>query len=122
MLYWFRMKSKYKKVFAQLQKGKKMFGALKTVEDHNLFASFGLVDGLNEKELETVNGGLFIPSITIEPTCTFTIETTCTLNTGTNGDNNNTGHGSGSGNNNGNGNGSGNSSGSSGPNSSSSSS
>lgn len=91
-----------------------MFGALKTVEDHNLFASFGLVDGLNEKELETVNGGLFLP--------TNIIDISCTLNTGTNGDNNNSGHGSGSGNNNGNGNGSGNSGGSSDSGSSSSSS
>lgn len=34
-----------------------MFGALKTVEDHNLYASFGLVDGLSDDELEDVNGG-----------------------------------------------------------------
>ena len=34
-----------------------MFGALKTVEAHNLYASFGLVDGLSDDELEDVNGG-----------------------------------------------------------------
>ena len=34
-----------------------MFGALKTVEDHNLYASFGLVDNLEENELQDINGG-----------------------------------------------------------------
>lgn len=71
-----------------------MFGALKTVEDHNLYASFGLVDGLSDDELEDVNGGWCV---------NFTV-TIC------------------SGNGNGNGNGSGNSGGSSGSGSSSSSS
>lgn len=73
-----------------------MFGALKTVEDHNLYASFGLVDGLSDDELEDVNGGWCV---------NFTV-TIC----------------SGNGNGNGNGNGSGNSGGSSGSDSSSSSS
>lgn len=75
-----------------------MFGALKTVENHNLYASFGLVDGLSDDELEDVNGGWCVH---------FTV-TICS--------------GNGNGNDNGNGNGSGNSSGSSGSNSSSSSS
>ena len=34
-----------------------MFGALKTVEDHNLYASFGLIDNLEENELQDINGG-----------------------------------------------------------------
>lgn len=45
-----------------------MFGALKTVEEKNLFASFGLVDGLSENELDDINGGF-----TINITCTFSI-------------------------------------------------
>lgn len=34
-----------------------MFKSLKTIEDHNLYTSFGLVDGLAEDELMEVNGG-----------------------------------------------------------------
>lgn len=34
-----------------------MFGTLKTVEDYNLYASFGLVDGLSDDELMDINGG-----------------------------------------------------------------
>lgn len=34
-----------------------MFGALKTVENHNLYASFGLIDNLEEDELQDINGG-----------------------------------------------------------------
>lgn len=79
-----------------------MFGALKTVEDHNLYASFGLIDNLEENELQDINGGwCACDGLSI----TFTI---------TKGSNN--------GNNSGNGNGSGNSGGSSGSSSSSSSS
>lgn len=77
-----------------------MFGALKTVEDHNLYASFGLIDNLEENELQDINGGW----------CgcdNFTI----TIKTGSD-----------NGNDSGNGNGSGNSGGSSGSSSSSSSS
>lgn len=88
-----------------------MFGALKTVEDHNLYASFGLVDGLSEDELENTNGGM-----SFSCNLSFTAE----INTGNQGNNNNSGHGSGCGN--GNGNDSGNSGGSSGSSSSSSSS
>ncbi len=79
-----------------------MFGALKTVEDHNLYASFGLIDNLEENELQDINGGwCACDGLSI----TFTITT-----------------GSNNGNNSGNGNGSGNSGGSSGSSSSSSSS
>lgn len=47
-----------------------MFGALKTVEDHNMYASFGLIDGLTEDELEEVNGGITLPGgITICFSC-----------------------------------------------------
>lgn len=77
-----------------------MFGALKTVEDHNLYASFGLIDNLEENELQDINGGwCACDGLSI----TFTITT-----------------GSNNGNNSGNGNGSGNSGGSSGSSSSSS--
>lgn len=48
-----------------------MFGALKTVEDHNLYASFGLVDGLSENELTDINGGDCTLSICF--TCSFSI-------------------------------------------------
>lgn len=34
-----------------------MFRALKTVEEHNLYASFGLIDNLEENELQDINGG-----------------------------------------------------------------
>ena len=34
-----------------------MFGALKTVEEKNLYSSFGLTDGLSDCELEDINGG-----------------------------------------------------------------
>ena len=79
-----------------------MFVALKTVEDHNLYASFGLIDNLEENELQDINGGwCACDGLSI----TFTITT-----------------GSNNGNNSGNGNGSGNSGGSSGSSSSSSSS
>ena len=114
MINWFRMKSKNRKKFLRnYKKEKLMFGALKTVEDHNLYASFGLVDGLSENELEAINGGMSL---------NITITASCDLNFGTSGNNNNTGNGSGSGNNNGSNNGSGNSGGSSGSSSSSSSS
>ena len=79
-----------------------MFGALKTVEDHNLYASFGLIDNLEENELQDINGGW----------CACDgLSITLTITTGSN-----------NGNNSGNGNGSGNSGGSSGSSSSSSSS
>lgn len=48
-----------------------MFGALKTVEDHNLYASFGLVDGLSENELTDINGGDCTLSICFS--CSFSI-------------------------------------------------
>lgn len=58
MLNWFRMKSKNKKKFLRnYKKEKLMFGALKTVENHNLYASFGLIDNLEENELQDINGG-----------------------------------------------------------------
>ncbi len=34
-----------------------MFGTLKTVEEHNLYANFGLIDNLKEDELQDINGG-----------------------------------------------------------------
>lgn len=34
-----------------------MFGTLKTVEEQNLYASFGIVDGLSDDELMDINGG-----------------------------------------------------------------
>lgn len=84
-----------------------MFGALKTVEDHNLYASFGLIDNLEENELQDINGGW----------CACDgLSITLTITTGSNTT------GSNNGNNSGNGNGSGNSGGSSGSSSSSSSS
>ena len=80
------------------KKEKLMFGALKTVEEKNLYSSFGLTDGLSDCELEDINGGWCV---------NFTV-TICS--------------GNGNGNDSGNGNGSGNSGGSSGSSSSSSSS
>ena len=74
-----------------------MFGALKTVEEKNLYSSFGLTDGLSDCELEDINGWCVNFTVTI-----------CS--------------GNGNGNDSGNGNGSGNSGGSSGSSSSSSSS
>lgn len=45
-----------------------MFGTLKTVEDHNLYSSFGLVDGLSDDELMDINGGDCFVNVSI-PKC-----------------------------------------------------
>lgn len=37
-----------------------MFGALKTVEDHNLYASFGLIDNLEENCKTLMEDGVLV--------------------------------------------------------------
>lgn len=70
MLEWFRWKSKIKKRFCAItKKGKKMFGTLKTVEEQNLYASFGIVDGLSDDELMDINGGDCFVNVSIPIGC-----------------------------------------------------
>ncbi len=67
-----------------------MFGALKTVENHNLYASFGLIDNLEENELQDINGGWCV--------CNgFSVNITTNSNNGSkNGSNNASGNSGGS--------------------------
>lgn len=70
---------KIKNVVAQLQKGKKMFGTLKTVEEQSLYASFGIVDGLSDDELMDINGGALVSGTG----CWVNISTGCVVNKST---------------------------------------